>query len=327
MPYKTALDQLRVVIIDPNTRSANRLKTALCAHKHLMHSVEIATTIDDAKTLIPRGTINTIFLDPLSLGVDRTAHFVFDVRNRLGREIVFGLYTDLNRVATTKGFYNGEKHRWRHYFKIDKALKGRSFCGDVHETIHYCLSDIRLNDSLRRTQMQLNYLSLAAPPVEIRESLEEFREEHKGRRTAFIMMPFSDGKPHKRIFKAIKSILATYDIEALRADERTYEDDLLPNILTYIYGCDVGIAVFERISGETFNPNVSLEVGYWMALRKPICYLRDKTLPKLHSDLISKLYYEFDTYEPEKTIDKVMRKWVGQLLAKNLGTSSRKLKL
>lgn len=99
-------------------------------------------------------------------------------------------------------------------------------------------------------------------------------------------------------------------ITAVRADDKQYHDDLLQNIQTYIYGCGFGIAVFERIEEENFNPNVSLEVGYMLALRKPVCLLKDKTLRTLHADLIGKLYRVFDPQDPLKTISSELSKWM-----------------
>ena len=42
-----------------------------------------------------------------------------------------------------------------------------------------------------------------------------------------------------------------------RADEREYSDNLLDNVLTYLYACDFGVAVFERVESDEFNPNVT----------------------------------------------------------------------
>ncbi|MCX5713215.1 MAG: hypothetical protein NT033_00025 [Candidatus Omnitrophica bacterium] len=91
-------------------------------------------------------------------------------------------------------------------------------------------------------------------------------------------------------------------MKGLRADDKCYHDDLFPNILTYLWGCSIGIAVFERLEADEFNPNVSLEVGYMRALGKPICLLKDKTLRTLQTDLIGKLYTPFDPQNPEGSI-------------------------
>ncbi|MBN1303165.1 MAG: hypothetical protein JXA13_01925, partial [Anaerolineales bacterium] len=73
---------------------------------------------------------------------------------------------------------------------------------------------------------------------------------------------------HEKIVQAIKETCAADGILALRADDKQYTDGLLENVLTCIYGCDFGIAVFERIRRDIYNPNVSYEAGYLMGLNK-----------------------------------------------------------
>jgi len=146
-------------------------------------------------------------------------------------------------------------------------------------------------------------------PSEIHDSLSRFRKDHP-ETTAFIMMQFSETPTHHAIVSAIKSTLATAGITGLRADDHQYHDDVLPNVKTYMHGCTFGIAVFERIENDVFNPNVSLEVGYMLAIGKNICYLKDKTLRRLPTDLISKLYREFDTHDIEITLPNPLTKWL-----------------
>jgi len=71
-------------------------------------------------------------------------------------------------------------------------------------------------------------------PVEIKESLARFQKDYPDQsKTAFIMMRFADTKTHNEIASAIKDILSKNDIKGLRADDKQYHTDLLPNILTY----------------------------------------------------------------------------------------------
>ena len=77
-----------------------------------------------------------------------------------------------------------------------------------------------------------------------------------------------------------------------------------------MHGCGFGIAVIERLQDDDFNPNVSLEVGYMLALGKPICLLKDKTHKTLQSDLGGKLYRPFDTQDPEASIPPVLSDWL-----------------
>jgi nucleoside 2-deoxyribosyltransferase len=148
-------------------------------------------------------------------------------------------------------------------------------------------------------------------PLEITESLQSFFKDHPDcKRNAFVMMRFGKTEAHKSIVASISATLKKYDIAALRADDKEYHDDLFPNVLTYIYGCHFGIAVFERLEQDDFNPNVSLEVGYMRALHKPICLLKDKTLKALQTDLVGKLYKAFDPQNIESTIPIELGNWL-----------------
>jgi nucleoside 2-deoxyribosyltransferase len=148
-------------------------------------------------------------------------------------------------------------------------------------------------------------------PLHIRESLQRFRADYPDPATvAFILMPFGKTKAYEQIGQAIKNGLAAHGITGIRADDKEYHEDLFPNVLTYMHGCGMGVAVFERIEKENFNPNVSLEVGYMYAMRKPLCLLKDQRLTQLHADLMGKLYREFDTYAPGDTIPSQITQWL-----------------
>jgi len=148
-------------------------------------------------------------------------------------------------------------------------------------------------------------------PLEITHSLESFQKDHLGiKNIAFIMMQFGQTQKHSDILVAIRKSLKLHDIISHRADDRQYHDDIFYNILTYLHGCDFGIAVFDQIEDKSFNPNVSLEVGYMLALGKPICYLKEKSLPSLHTDLVGKYYQVFDIDYCESSIDVVISQWL-----------------
>ena len=148
-------------------------------------------------------------------------------------------------------------------------------------------------------------------PLHIRDSLRLFKEDHPDPATvAFILMQFRDTKPHQAIVQAVKDGLAEHGITGVRADDKEYHEDLFPNVVTYMHGCGMGVAVFEQIEAQSFNPNVALELGYMYAMRKPLCLLKDKNLTALHSDLVGKLYREFDSYDPAGTIPPRLSKWL-----------------
>jgi len=154
-------------------------------------------------------------------------------------------------------------------------------------------------------------LGTLLPPAIIRESLSRFRAQHRDAgSTCFVMMRFGTTSVHSRLEKTIKASLKRHGLVGLLARDREFHDDLYPNIQTYIHGCGFGIAVFERLETNEFNPNVALEVGYMFGLRKHVLLLKDKTLPALHTDLVGKLYKEFDPQNPEDTIPPMIDSWL-----------------
>ena len=90
------------------------------------------------------------------------------------------------------------------------------------------------------------------PPPTIHDSLKRFHIAHRNAdSTCFIMMRFGRTQSHSKIEKTIKATLSKHGITGLLARDREFNDDLFPNILTYIHGCAFGIAVF-----ETSQPNI-----------------------------------------------------------------------
>lgn len=148
-------------------------------------------------------------------------------------------------------------------------------------------------------------------PPEIQLSLRDFQLHFPApQKVAFIMMRFVTTPAHDKIVQGIRDALAPYGIEAVKANDKEWHTDLLYNVLTCIYGCSFGIAIFERIESEDFNPNVALEVGYIMALKKQVCLLKDRTLRSLHTDLVGKLYKTFDPQDPVASIPPELTKWM-----------------
>ena len=89
------------------------------------------------------------------------------------------------------------------------------------------------------------------------------------------MMQFGQTKAHTEITEAVRTGLEAHGIKGIRADDKRYHDNLFYNVLTYMHGCGLGMAIYERIETQTPNPNVALEVGYLFAMRKPVCLLKD----------------------------------------------------
>jgi len=148
-------------------------------------------------------------------------------------------------------------------------------------------------------------------PAEISSFLQLFHKDHReSDNCAFLMMKYQNTPIHKKVIQAVKDTCKLFNIKVLRADDKEYASELFNNIRTYMHGCRFGIAIFERINEDDINPNVSLEVGYMLALNKPVCLLKDKTLKYLTTDLIGRIYREFNPQNAENEIPKVLKKWM-----------------
>jgi hypothetical protein len=154
--------------------------------------------------------------------------------------------------------------------------------------------------------MSINYV-----PPELTQSIKRFRQDYPDpSRVAFIMMRFGDTPAHQAISETVRAALRGLGIAGLRADDKHYHDDLRLNVLTYIYGCGIGVAVFERIEDEDFNANVAFELGCMDTLGKSVCLLKDRTLKTQQAVLAGRLHHPFDPHAPGQTIPQVLKKWL-----------------
>lgn len=183
----------------------------------------------------------------------------------------------------------------------------------THFLGHYEKSlDVTISEISKLLEINKGYKSpIESAPASIRASvLRLFQDYPEYHNNCFLIMSFSPTKFHNKIQQILKHTFEKFQINLLRADGRSYSDDLLGNIETYLHGCSFAIAVFERLESEVYNPNVSFEVGYLHGLKKPICLLKERTMHRLHSDLMGKLYVEFDMQDIEGTLPLGLEKWM-----------------
>lgn len=123
------------------------------------------------------------------------------------------------------------------------------------------------------------------------------------------MIRFSDTPQMQQIHQGTVEGLEEHGMSAVRADDRDYTGELWSNIEVYLTGCQYGIAVFEDINQSDYNSNVSLELGYLMGLGKRTLLLKEKRLPELPTDVVHRLYKEFDGYDIENSIKREIGEW------------------
>lgn len=193
------------------------------------------------------------------------------------------------------------------------VLTGRvSVEPEVEQTEQVLVDGMRIDSSvvLYLSALELGRMPSPSPvPPEIAGSLEQFNTDNDGAHVGFLMMRFGNTPAHTAIAAAVREIGVQHGIRIVRADDKEYHPDLFYNVMTYMHGSLFGVAVFERLEQEEFNPNVSLEVGYMVGLRKEVCLLKDQTLRLLQADLIGRLDRQFDPQDPS-TIGPVFESWL-----------------
>lgn len=132
--------------------------------------------------------------------------------------------------------------------------------------------------------------------------------ENNGHDTVFVIMPFKEEL--NDLYKEIKDVFGKYKYKVVRADEKEYANGLWENVKVYLDCCKIAVAVFEKNDQDNYNPNVALEVGYMLAKGNKVCILKDLNLKKIPTDLISKLYKEYDPNNIKKTIRKQLKSWI-----------------
>lgn len=156
----------------------------------------------------------------------------------------------------------------------------------------------------------LSTLAHATPP-ELNLSLDRLRKKYPDpAKLGFLVMRFTPGKPFSAIVKAIKDTAMKHGIFIIRADEEQFHSELWSHVRTFLHGCSFGVAVFERIEQEEPNANVGLEIGYLLAMNKPVLLLKERTVKTLQADLMGRLYKEFDEHDPAGTIPDQLERWL-----------------
>ena len=176
--------------------------------------------------------------------------------------------------------------------------------GGIEQSAIDALGTIRVEQ-----EVDFKYTRFPSPP----DPNEEAFYNCFGHNVAFIIMPF--GKKTSKAYKIVKDFFEKKSIKVVRADEKNFTGEVWSNVKLYMDCCKYGIALFNQFlrtdkTGEVFNPNVVLEVGYMLAQGKSVCILKDKSLKNFISDLIPKYYYEYSKRKMGETINNKLQEWI-----------------
>jgi hypothetical protein len=127
----------------------------------------------------------------------------------------------------------------------------------------------------------------------------------------FVMMRYDEGADYERLEGAIKSSLKRFGFNGVLARDKRFRPQLWDNIEFCMRHSRYGVVVFEQNPRRPeFNPNVSVELGFMMALKKDCLILKEKELPHLPTDILGHLYTEFHRDRMESEVEAAIRSWL-----------------
>ena len=167
--------------------------------------------------------------------------------------------------------------------------------------------------------------SLAPPSLILR--LRKFLEEHPFETNVFGMTRFPDADktksgedPVSPALKIAREVCSLHGLDFHLASDRAIDDDLWANVAAHMWACQYGIAFFENQRGRGLNYNLTIEVGSMLITGRRCALLKDKSIDKMPTDLVGKIYKSVDLARPE-TIGIALHTWMRDDL--NLGTCSK----
>lgn len=199
---------LKILICDRDESPAQALLQALQTEKRVLGE-SVSVTLDDARRKVREGDVNTVFIDPLSLGLDAASEFVFEIRRTLP-EVVFVLYVDQADAESQRAeFYRGERSRFSHYYTLDKRTSIAAFRDELRSVLDSCridlswrMSEVNLGRLLERADELRDAVGTASQELvlspEVRDLLGDLLSKAKiaksrpSKNTVFLSHRFAD---------------------------------------------------------------------------------------------------------------------------------------
>jgi protein-tyrosine-phosphatase len=127
----------------------------------------------------------------------------------------------------------------------------------------------------------------------------------------FLMTRFRDSEQHKAISDAIEEAVHAFGLKFVRADDPNLRPGKVwDKVQQCMRACHYGVAIFESIDKPDFNSNISLELGYMMALKRHLLLLKEKRVGALYANLGGFEYEQFDADSIRPTVLGRMAAWL-----------------
>jgi hypothetical protein len=141
--------------------------------------------------------------------------------------------------------------------------------------------------------------------------MRSFLKSHIFDRNVFIMIPYT--AKLVPLLERVKQALVDLELDPIVAEDHSITDDL-NNPTACLLCCSYGVAIFDRAEAtQTHNANVVYELAMMQILKRPCIILKHRSLEKMPSNFMSKLYEGYTT--PDEAVTKINHWWARRNLA------------
>jgi hypothetical protein len=162
---------------------------------------------------------------------------------------------------------------------------------------------------------------MGAPPS-LLPVLGDFLARHPFDQNVFGMTRFPDEQraapidPVKPALEVAREVCKLHSLEFHLASDRAMDDDLWTNVAAHMWASRYGIAFFEDRATPTrgVNYNLTIEVGGMLMTGRRCALLKDKSIEKMPTDLVGKIYKSVDLNRPD-TVEGALHAWMRDDLA------------
>lgn len=153
--------------------------------------------------------------------------------------------------------------------------------------------------------------------------MTNFEKEFGTRKIGFLIRKFEERDDRNRLVNTVRETFRQKGFPIIDADEKTLHPETWGNIREFLDHCSFGVVIIDNLSPYTtgFNPNVFLEIGYLLALKKNIFILIQNSLAQtLPTDIKPFIYTSFDSQDIETILlrNKIIR-WIDNTINYNPG--------
>lgn len=108
--------------------------------------------------------------------------------------------------------------------------------------------------------------------------------------------------------EAVRSVCKSHGFDFHLASDGAIHDNLWTNVAGHMWGSRYGIAFFENTKAEGLNHNLTIEVGSMLMTGRRCALLKDKSVPKMPTDLVGQIYKDVNL-EDTASISESIHLW------------------